>query len=191
MTAPSAIILTGGRGRRLGGVDKAAIRVQGATLLDHALAAASSCAHVVVVGPPVSGYPQVTFAREEPPGGGPVAGIGAGLAALEADGAEVLVLACDMPYAREVVPRLLAALAAAPAAVDGVWGIDDDGRTQPLCAVYRRHVLDRALTGLGDMRGASMRALASGLTMHDVPVGDATRDADTWDDVRALREEQR
>lgn len=198
MTRTAAVILTGGRARRLGGADKAAVRIGEATLLEHAIAAASECDPVVVVGPVVAGLSGVRFAREEPAGGGPAAGIAAGLAALESNPAWVLVLACDMPRVAQAVPALLAALGAAvssgavPAGTvaDGAWGVDADGRAQPLCAVYRRESLETAVHALGATHGASMRALTAGLAMIDVPVGHAARDADTWDDVRALREEQ-
>ncbi|XVV06848.1 molybdenum cofactor guanylyltransferase [Actinosynnema sp. CA-248983] len=63
-----AVVLAGGRGSRLGGVDKAAVEVGGRTLLDHALDAVRGARRTVVVGPekPVPG---VVWTREEPPGG--------------------------------------------------------------------------------------------------------------------------
>ncbi|WP_062136848.1 molybdenum cofactor guanylyltransferase [Demequina aestuarii] len=192
MTTTGAIILTGGGARRLGGVDKASVRVGEATLLEHALAAAARCAPVVIVGPVAPGHPDVVFTREDPPGGGPVAAIAAGFGVMTDDSSRVLVLACDMPHAHEAVPALLEALEGPGAdGVDGAWATDRDSRAQPLLAVYRRESLTRALAALGDPHGASMRALASPLVMRTVPVGGAARDADTWDDVMALREEWR
>ena len=85
-----AIILAGGRASRLGGVQKAAIEIGGRALLDIALEAAASAGRVVVVGPDElrrdargGDAASVRFVREEPPFGGPVAGIAAGLATLE------------------------------------------------------------------------------------------------------------
>lgn len=206
MTGVDAIILTGGRARRLGGVDKASVRIGDATLLEHALEAVSGSDDIVVVGPTVPGLEGIRFAREDPPGGGPVAGITAGLAALAGETNRVLVLACDMPHVAQAVPVLLEATVWMDAArgataasdsredrapgADGAWGVDDDGRAQPLCAVYRRDALHRALDALGEPAGSSMRALSGGLEMTDVPIGRAARDADTWDDVKALREER-
>ncbi|MFW2514622.1 molybdenum cofactor guanylyltransferase [Demequina sp. SO4-13] len=190
MTATcAAIVLSGGASRRLGGTDKASLRVGGASLLDHALAAAAPYAPSVVVGPATEDHPGVSYTRENPPGGGPVAGIAAGLEALDTDTPFVLVMACDMPRAITALPALVTA--ADTAAGDGAWAVDAGGRTQPLLAVYRRDSLVRGLAGLGDAHGASMRALTADLIMIEVPVGDAARDADTWDDVRALREEIR
>ena len=45
-----AIILAGGRGERLGGVDKSSLVIGGQPLLGHVLAAASAAGTVVVVG---------------------------------------------------------------------------------------------------------------------------------------------
>jgi len=75
------ILLAGGQGRRLGGVDKAALTVGSRTLLGHALAAARGRV-IVLVGPPREVPRGVRQTREDPPGGGPAAGVAAGLAAL-------------------------------------------------------------------------------------------------------------
>lgn len=191
---PDALILSGGGARRLGGADKAAVTVGGMTLLEHAVSAAQDCGRVIVVGPEAPASPEIRFTREDPPGGGPVAGIAAGLEALGDPAALVLVLACDMPRAASALQTLLAEAEAGVrsegiADVDGVWAVDGGGRVQPLLAVYRSSSLADALAHVGDAHGASMRALTSRLTMRAVEVGDAARDADTWEDVRALREE--
>ncbi|MFD2394956.1 NTP transferase domain-containing protein [Dietzia aerolata] len=71
-----AIVLTGGRASRLGGVDKARLAVGGRPMVETVLRAARAVATAVVtVGPGGD-------TREEPPHSGPVAGIAAGLAAL-------------------------------------------------------------------------------------------------------------
>lgn len=184
-----AIILAGGEGTRLGGVDKAALTIGDVTLLDRALQAASGCREVVVVGPEDERRPAVRWTREEPPGGGPVAGIAAGIAALPPDADLLLVLACDMPRAASVVSALIAGAARDVTVGDGAWGVDASGRVQPLLAAYGRGALVRGLERIGDPHGASMRALTSALRMAEISVGEAARDADTWDDVRVLREE--
>ncbi|MGH8776871.1 MAG: NTP transferase domain-containing protein, partial [Jiangellaceae bacterium] len=45
-----AVVLAGGRGSRLGGVDKPALRIGGRTLLDTALVATAAARSTVVVG---------------------------------------------------------------------------------------------------------------------------------------------
>ncbi|WP_200807340.1 molybdenum cofactor guanylyltransferase [Demequina sp. NBRC 110053] len=184
MSAYDAIILSGGRAERLGGVDKGGIDVGGRTLLSHALAAASDARAVAVVGPPVERF-GVISTREEPPGGGPVAGIAAGLTALAGGVNLVLVLAVDTPRGAAAIPDLLGAVETAEAAV----AVDENGRDQPLLAVYRRSALESAIARLSSPDGASMRVLLRRLRIARVSTAPGvTLDADTWDDVRALRD---
>jgi molybdopterin-guanine dinucleotide biosynthesis protein A len=186
-----AVVLAGGRGRRLGGVDKAEVLVAGRALLDRALDAAAGARWTVVVGPQELERAGVSTVLEEPPGSGPAAGLWAGVAALDrrspGDAAAVLVLACDVPLAVRAVPGLLAALAGDPAA-DGAHLVDGTGRVQPLVAVYRHAPLRAALDRLPDQgRGCSMRQLVAGLALTRVVDVDGNgADADTWDDVARL-----
>lgn len=177
-----AIVLAGGGAARLGGVDKPQLRVGGRTLLDRAVAAVSDAGRVVVVGPeqPVAG--EVTFCREDPPGGGPVAAIAAGLPHTTAD--VVVVLAADLPWIAPAVPALLAALPLSGVALL----VDEGGRANYLAAAWQRGALLAALTALGEPAGASARALAA-LT-EQVHVADRSgwgRDCDTWDDLAQAR----
>ena len=85
-----AVILAGGKSSRLGGVPKAQLRYDGATLLQRAVAAARGAGRVVVVGPDPGTLPYGTLtAREDPPYSGPAAAIAAGLLALEGQVGEV------------------------------------------------------------------------------------------------------
>src|SRR4051794_8978521 len=93
----AAVILTGGTATRLGGLDKASLELADRSLLDHALAAVAGADEVVVVGPRAPAPAGVRFTREEPPGGGPLAGIAAGVSALTPGHRRVVVLAVDMP----------------------------------------------------------------------------------------------
>jgi len=85
------IVLAGGRGSRLDGALKPAVEVAGRTLLSRVLDARPLAQRAVVVGPPEAqpsaidadgNAVSVTWALEDPPFGGPVAGLAAGLAAL-------------------------------------------------------------------------------------------------------------
>ncbi|MGV8978598.1 MAG: molybdenum cofactor guanylyltransferase [Cellulomonas sp.] len=209
MTKPSydALVLAGGRARRLGGVSKPDVVVGGRRLLAHVLAAVDGpdVRRVVVVGPDTLAVPSgVARTLEEPPDGGPVAGIAAGLEAL-GDGAEaewVLVLACDVPRVAGAVPLLVDAVrpdgtgASAPTC-DGVMLVDGEGRDQPLVGLYRRAALDGAVArlgadggsrpGQGGLRGASVRALVDALDLvRLVDTGRHGLDVDTWTDVAAM-----
>jgi len=123
---------------------------------------------------------------EDPPGSGPVAGLAAGLAALAAPPAPwTLVLAVDQPGAAGVVPELLTLLPDAAADVDGVCPADGRGRAQWLLAAYRTASLRRALAGLGDPRGRSVRDLVAPMALQPLDLaGSDTGDVDTWEDLR-------
>ncbi|MBL7498187.1 molybdenum cofactor guanylyltransferase [Frankia sp. CNm7] len=172
-----AVVLAGGRGRRLGGADKAAVTVGGRTLLGRVLsallAAEPAVGRMVVVGPPrleLDRYgARVVQTVEDPPGGGPVAGLAAGFAWVRAP--FVVVLAVDMPF---LTPAHLAALRAemttTPSAgpdADVALLVDPDGRDQPLAAVWRVDALRAALPA--EPAGRAMRALLAGRTVARVP----------------------
>lgn len=173
-----AVILAGGRAERLDGASKPDLVVGGRSLLATAIAAArgAACERIVVVGPPELEAAGCLVVREDPPFGGPVAALAAGLDALGPPGGrgapeaplgppggrvapegrvsrpheDVLVLACDMPDAEAAVARLVAGRATARPA-DGICLVDASGRTQWLAAVYSRAALARAFEAL---RGA-------------------------------------
>ncbi len=185
----SAIVLAGGRGTRLGGVDKAVLEVGGVALLERTLASVSAAEHVVVVGPPRVLPPGVQAAQEDPPGGGPVAALAAGVHQLLGHGADVVVvLACDMPFLTSAhVARLVRA--GGSSARDGAVYVDDTGRRQHLAAAYRVEPLRTALADLDTAENASMRVLAKRLTLVEIRADpESTLDCDTWDDVARSRD---
>jgi len=186
----AALVLAGGAGARLGGVDKAEIDVGPATLLRLALDATRSAAVTVVVGPPRDVPPAVRTVSEEPPGGGPVAAVSAGLEALStADGsAPVVVLACDMPLIRQGDVELLVRELAARPEADAAMYVDARGRRQYLAAAYRRAPLSASIAAEDGPAGASMRAVVARLTVTEVAAhSDLTLDCDTWTDVERTR----
>ena len=70
------VVLAGGTAARMDGIDKAGLELDGRTLLDRAVDAFADADEVVVVGPRTVPTPRpVTFTREDPPRGGPVAGL--------------------------------------------------------------------------------------------------------------------
>lgn len=184
----AAVILTGGTAARMDGADKAALELAGTTLLERALTATAAAAEVVVVGDPVPTSRPVTWTREQPPGGGPAAGLLAGVDALREPLDLVAVLAVDMPYVTAAtLARLVAAL---HVDADGTLLVDESGRRQLLCGVHRRSALQRARPARADEHGLPVRRLLGPLRLLEVPAlpGEA-RDVDTWDDLRALQEQ--
>lgn len=142
-----AIVLAGGRGSRLGAPSKPEYVLGGRRLVDVALSAVSSARRIVLVGPGPA-PDGVLLTREDPPFGGPVAAVAAGVAVLPDHAAWTVLLACDLPGAEEGVARLLSADPAPED--DGVCLVDDDGRLQWLLGCYRTEALARRLADRGD-----------------------------------------
>lgn len=183
------VVLAGGRSRRWGGTDKTAALLAGRPVLRHVLdgvrAAFGPDVPVVVAGPaghPCAGDPG-TGARwvlEDPPGGGPVAGLAAGLAALP-QARLVGVLAGDVPFGGPAVHRLVTVLA--DSGGDALVGADARGRRQPLLGAYRADAL-RAALAAAPVPGRAVRDVLAGLDVRTAPVDDREcLDLDTPDDL--------
>jgi molybdopterin-guanine dinucleotide biosynthesis protein A len=209
-------VLTGGASRRLG-QDKATTHVGGRRVIDRLLAEVPVDVPVVIVGPAVEGLDRpVTFVREDPPGSGPLAGIGAGLA--EVGTPFVGVIAADMPFASPVVAEALLRLRATTAEEpdsdrvmdpvhpmggihdaaggrgagrrgwDAVVPVDPEGNRQPLCAAYRTEALRSALAALGLLAGLPVRSLLRELDVMEWPVpAAALADVDTAEQLTVAR----
>jgi molybdopterin-guanine dinucleotide biosynthesis protein A len=213
----AAVVLAGGAARRLGGAPKPARTVAGVPLLIRVLGAVAAADARVVVGPPLPPDPNevhpgdvhraeadpgsagvapevdgVRYTREEPPGGGPVAAVAAGIALLDPAHGCVAVLGADLPFLTpDAVGRLLRAL---DQHTDLAVYVDPAGHPQWLCGVWRRAALDRRLAEIGDPAGVGMRRLAEGLRRADVRThedGDGPPvwyDCDTEEDLRRAEE---
>ncbi|MGY1621790.1 molybdenum cofactor guanylyltransferase [Geodermatophilus sp. SYSU D00965] len=138
----AAVVLAGGRAARMGGQAKPQLDVGGRTMLAAVLAAAADAEPRVVVGPPQPVPPGVLVVREEPPRGGPVAAMRAGLAAVHTE--VVAVLAGDLPF---LTPDLIRALRERLTG-DGVLVVDDTDRDQLLLGVWRTAALRAAVDGV-------------------------------------------
>lgn len=179
----AGVVLAGGAGRRMGGVDKAALRVAGVTLLDRVLgAAAPVCDHLVVVGPVrTTQEGEVAFVTEPEPGGGPAPAVLAGVdAAPDCDTA--LVMATDLPLlTTSHLLRLLVALQAPRA--EAAAAADRRG-PNPLLAAYGVVALCEraAAAGLGPGSPASALLPTSPTT---VDLGAATVNVNRPEDLAA------
>ncbi|WP_155369566.1 molybdenum cofactor guanylyltransferase [Catellatospora vulcania] len=183
------MVLAGGAARRMGGLAKPLLPVGGVPMLRRVLSAVADARPLVVVGGPELAAELPTGAlltREDPPGGGPVAAIAAGAAALPetGDSGRVLVVAADLPFlTREAVAALLAVDA------DVVMFTDPDGRRQHLCAAWRLGALRAALPA--SAHGAPMRALLADADVVELPWAGAGPapwyDCDTPDELKAAQ----
>jgi molybdenum cofactor guanylyltransferase len=186
-----AVVLAGGRSTRLGGTDKPGLIVGGQTLLAAVVSAVTSAGadQIVVVGPQRPGAPgRVRYAREDPPGCGPVAALACGLGQVSAP--LVVLLAADLPFLRPAhVSRLLTALAAQEA--PGVVLLDAGARPQWLVsgwlAARLRGALDRYPgSSLGGLLGPLDPVLLPDESAAGEPPG--WLDCDTAADLRQARQ---
>ncbi|MER6915185.1 NTP transferase domain-containing protein [Streptomyces sp. NPDC000594] len=189
--AHDAVVLAGGAARRLGGADKPGLAVGGRPLLDRVLAACDRAATTVVVGGRRATARPVRWAREEPPGGGPLAALDAGLRRLGEDSERVVVVSADLPFLTgATVGALLDALGTSGR--EAALLVDADGREQPLVAVYRTEPVRRELallaTEYGTLAGLPLRLLPEQLeTVRVADASSAAFDCDTWEDLAAAR----
>lgn len=163
----SAAILAGGRARRLGGVDKSAIRIDGQSLLERQLAVLRALtADIFVVGhaPGAAPLPVPRRVNDRHPGTGALGGLYTAL--VEAPTERVLVIACDMPFLTADFLQHLATQGAAPGAAEAIVPRDRHGH-HPLCASYNRGVAGRLLARLnrGEFR---LRDALADLTVEEV-----------------------
>lgn len=199
----ACIILAGGTGSRLGGVSKPDYLVNGQRLLDHLFTHIDACggaAELVAVAPPeVRLPPQVHRVLENPPLGGPLAGLGAGVRALSAlpDDAVVALCTCDAPLSPHLWGALSQALLAAAEPGLGtekkqhVAGAIPCSRSQHTSTARRHYLL--GLYRLGALR--SLKYVRHGAVHQEfraLPVmlvedpQDYSMDVDTQADAHAL-----
>jgi molybdenum cofactor guanylyltransferase len=201
------VILAGGNAARMGGSDKPSLVVGGVPLLVLVAqaAAAAGTSRLIVVGPPRPSPVQASLAaladgqpgwlscvREEPPGGGPVAGLRRGLA--EVSAAWVVLLAADLPFLTGA--HLTALLAAAGPATTGSVAAggsvlaDADDRPQWLASCWPTDSLRPALASYpGQSLHGLLEPLQSALARLDTSGGAMPpwQDCDTPDDLAAAR----
>lgn len=189
MTRPliplGAVILAGGTAARMGGADKAGIELHGRTLLEYALDAVGDADEIVVVGDwvPTPGR-LVTFTREDPPLGGPAAGLLAGLDAFAGDPVQLVVMAVDMP---RVLTSTVARLRAAAVGRDGAALVDGKGRAS-LAYVLDTASVQAKRPPYEEVHGLPLHRLLGDLDIASVPaVNGEDRDIDSWEDLRDLR----
>ncbi len=184
----AALILAGGEARRLGGIDKALLVLDGRSLLEGiiallrpqaspiALSANGDPARFAPFGLPV--LPDGAFA-----GQGPLAGVLAGLDWAAAQGAEALLtVPGDTPF---IPPDLAAALAPPPACAMSA------GQVHHLVALWPVPVRAALRRFLGDPGPRGVRDFTAGLAMRrvDFPVvaWDPFHNVNTPDDLEAAR----
>jgi molybdopterin-guanine dinucleotide biosynthesis protein A len=134
----SAIVLAGGRSRRMGR-DKASLAIDGVRLLERVAGALRPHVREVLVGAAAGQDVALDGARvvaDRASGQGPLMGLASCLATSTSD--RNLVAACDLP---ELPPALLERLLEEALDWEAVVPQGPDGSLEPLLAVYRRRLL--------------------------------------------------
>ena len=185
----TAVVLAGGRARRMGGEDKGLVEVAGRPMVVHAIDPLRTQAAEVVVNANrnADAYRTITGCRiiTDTVGGfaGPLAGMAS---ALQASGTRLLLTApCDSPLVIGTLgPRLHAAMARAGAEI----AVAHDGeRMQPVFALLARGVLPDLLAFLG---GGGRKIDAWYATRHTVSA-DFSDALDTFLNVNTPQERER
>ena len=169
----SAAILAGGRATRLGGADKASLRIGGRRIIDRQLEAIAALTprigdlRIVANDPARYADLGVRVVPDVVAGAGPLGGLYTALA--DARHARVLVLACDLPFVTAALLERLEIESRTGQEVDAVVPRSRRG-LEPLCAVYRSAcaAAARACIDRGELR---MTAWLASLRVRELDPG--------------------
>lgn len=187
--AATVLVLCGGTSERMRDgapdpVDKTRAAFGDSTVLDHLLDGLPGTWPVVCVGRERLTRRPVTWCVEDPPLGGPGAGIATGVALVRTP--ITVVVAGDQPFAAAAVDHLVTSLQRQPDDVAGVAGRDASGWTQPLLAAYRTAPLAEAFPP--GTRDVGIHRTVRGLRLHLLDlVGPASLDVDEPADLARAR----
>jgi molybdopterin-guanine dinucleotide biosynthesis protein A len=144
--AYSAIILAGGRGKRMGYREKALMAINGRPLVTYVIKSLDKVVNEIIISvrdkaqgelfnSMLSGY---TYAYDEFENTGPLAGILSGLTLCKNE--FCFIAACDMPFINENVVKMLFSMSEYHDAAIPCW---EDGFLEPLHSVYRCETMIR------------------------------------------------
>ena len=176
-----AVVLAGGRARRMAGEDKLLLDVGGRPVLSRVFDAVAGAQRIVVVGPPraVDCDRELVWCREQPEGSGPAAALRVGLDHVTAD--VVVVVAGDQPFLdAAAVARLVAGVHD-----DGAVAVDTALQPQWLCSAWRTSALRHAALAANESLRVALGPLRWRPLTLDAPT---TLDCDTPEDLRRARE---
>jgi molybdenum cofactor guanylyltransferase len=182
----TGVVLAGGQGRRMGGVDKGLQLLSGRPMIEHVIARLAPQVDEIVINANQNLEAYAQFGHAVVPdvtGGfaGPLAGLQAGLQA--AKHSLVVTAPCDSPFLpQDLVRRLHAALAGNDLAV-----AKTGKQAHPVFALVRRGLLDH-LTAYLNGGGRKIDAWYASLAVVEVPFDDeaeAFSNINTREELRA------
>ena len=187
----TALILAGGRGRRLG-MDKLHLRIGGAYQLERIVAVVRSVADEIVVSrrrdqvlPPRLGQDQIHCVIDNWGDIGPLGGV---LSAMDAFPDRLwLVLAIDMPFVDDEVLRTLMKERNQHAPFTAFLN-PETGQPEPFCALYESNSVNFLKKAYGESGERSLRRIIMQSEAPLIPlpagVGEALRSVNTQIDLR-------
>lgn len=176
----SGVVIAGGHARRLDGIPKGLLSLEGEPLIQRLFQRLEArCAQCFIVGDPDGPYQPlgVEIKRDLLPGKGAPGGLHAALHYAEHEW--VYALSCDLPFMTDAT---LAALKPDPA-FDVVM-YHEDGRDQPLIALWRQSVMPR-LTRLLETGNPGFSQILAGLRVQRLRPTTSIEltNVNTWADV--------
>lgn len=185
----AAVILAGGKGQRMGGVNKATLMVGGERLVDRTALVTQGCEpQLLAVGQTLFNAPPllVPIIDLDTDYGGPLAGVAAAVDYLRASPPELLFsLAVDSPlFPRDFIERALRSLSNSPAVL-GAYGPQD----YPTNALWRFESIAGLATAVRNGTAPrSLKRLAEGLGASRLDYAhildiDPFRNANTLEDL--------
>ena len=140
----SAVVLAGGRGRRLGGQDKGLVRLQDKPLIEYSLALLKPYTERIMISANRNqetyqhyGFPVISDDSDE--FAGPLAGILAALRQCQTD--SLLVLACDIPFLpKRTVDMLIERYQTNDC---DICCVEDENGLQPLVGILSTSLADK------------------------------------------------
>lgn len=169
-----ALILAGGKGRRMGGQNKALLQLEQRTFLSRLEYALSDFEEKLISLQDDSWLGDSTFVPvlDQATDRGPMEGLRRALLSCRSDA--LLVVACDMPLFSK---SLANALVQASDGFDAVICQDRTGKLHPLCGIYSRQCLPAmdALIAQGNYRVNEIRKMVSStvFSLEDAVLPDA------------------
>lgn len=187
----TALVLAGGQASRMGGVDKGLQMLNGQPLAAHVLASLAAQSQpparcLISANRHLDAYAALgwpVLADAEPDYPGPLAGIAAGLAALQDDW--LLVAPCD---AIRLPADLAARLLSAAAGRDAASAADPEHWHPTLLALHRR--VAPSLSAWRQGGGRSIRGWLAGLDHQECQFAVPFTNANTLDDLARLAAQQ-
>lgn len=187
----SALILAGGRSRRMGS-DKATLRIGAQTQLDRTAALLADFAADVFVSvradqtrePARAGHRQLVDKIEDI---GPLGGIHAALTESDDDW---LIVACDLPMLDAATLSVLTAAHSSEHAVSAFAGYGN-GLPEPLCAIWTRAALPWVEAAIAAERYCPRKILLeAGIDLLPAPASNTLDNANTPEDLQRMQEAQ-